>query len=228
MKSPLGIFFLLLTTTLHAGIAEGVAAYEKGDYATARIHFIPAANAGDPKGLHLLASLYYQGHGAEKDINKAITLFSAAAAKGYVGSQANLGVMYHNGEGIEKNIPRAVEYYVAAAKQGDLQSAFNLGQIYRSGDGVAVDYRKAAVFYQFAAKRGYIPAVNELGLLYAQGHGVKQDYVEAYGWIAYAAKTKDVQSTKNFDQLKQLLGPDLGKAEARAKQIEAEMPKKGG
>ncbi|MCW1926256.1 sel1 repeat family protein [Luteolibacter arcticus] len=221
MKHLLLPILAALTMNARAGLEEGISAYNKGDYDTARKEFTAAADAKDPMGMHLLASLYYQGHGVEKDLVRAVALFEAAAAKGYRASQANLGLMYQKGDGVKKDITKAISYYAAAGKQGDLQSAFNLGQIYRKGDGVEKDPAKAAAYYKFAAERGDLTAMNEYGLLFAQGEGVGVDYVEAYGWISLTAKAGNEQAAKNLAQLKQILGGKLGQADKRAAEIEA-------
>ena len=225
MKCLTSILFLAIAMNAYADLESGVTAYNKGDYDTARKEFNAAADSKDPMGLHLLASLYYQGHGVEKDLGRAVELFTEAAEKGCKGSQANLGLMYQKGDGVKRDIEKAIYYYTAAGKQGDLQSALNLGQIYRKGDGVEPDQAKATAYYKFAAERGYIPAVNEYGLLFAQGHGVELDYVEAFGWVSFAAKAGDTQATKNLAQLKGILGEKVGEAEKRAKEVEVAIKK---
>ena len=167
MKRLATIIPLSLTMYAHADLQTGIAAYNSGDYETARRELQAAADAKDPMGRHLMASLYYQGHGVDKDLSRAVALFAAAAEKGYRPSQANLGLMYQKGDGVERDMDKSIAYFAAASKQGDLQSAFLLGQIYRKGDGVQADQAKAAAYYREAAERGHVPAANEYGLLFA-------------------------------------------------------------
>ena len=197
----------------------GIAAYNKGDFDTAKREFAAAAEAKDPAGQHLLASLYYQGHGVEKNLVRAVELFEEAAKKGYAPSLHNLGLMHSKGDGVARDMKKAVYYYTEAGKKGDLPSAYQLGQLYRKGEEVGQDFVKAAAYYKFAAERGHVSAANEYGLLFAQGQGVEVNYVEAYGWISYAARDGDGQSSKNLLQLKEILGEDLGKADQRAKEV---------
>ncbi|HSJ00927.1 MAG: tetratricopeptide repeat protein [Verrucomicrobium sp.] len=214
------IVLVCFVASAYADVATGIAAYNQGDYVTARKEFTTAAVAKDPEGMHLLASLYYQGHGVEKDLERAVLFFTAAADKGYRASQANLGIMYQSGDGVTKDIEKAVAYYAAAGKQGDLQSLYNLGQIYRKGLDVRQDRTKAAEYYKVAAERGHVPSAIEYGLLHAQGQGVDLSYEEAYAWMAYAAKTGSAPAQKNLNQLKRLLNRELPKAEERARQVE--------
>ena len=79
--------------SVHADLNDGIRAYYEKDYATARKEFEAAAKAGDLAGIHLMASLYYQGFGVEKNVKEAHRLYTEAAEKGYRASQANLGLM---------------------------------------------------------------------------------------------------------------------------------------
>lgn len=204
-------------------LIEGIKAYHAGDFEAAKRVFEKSAEEEDPMGLHLLASLYYEGKGVEKDLKKAVDLFEEAAAKGFVASNANLGLIYQNGEGVEKNLPKAIEFYKTAAEKGHLQSLFNLGQIYRKGEGVTKNLEKAADYYSEAAVNGYLPAFNEFGLLFAQGQGVKRNYVEAYAWLALGAENKDEQAAKNLETVIKILGKDmLPKANDRLGEIKDE------
>lgn len=206
-----------------AGVEDGIKAYQSGDYATALKEFAVAAEAEDAMGMHLLASLYYQGHGVEKDLQRAIALFEAAAAKGYHPSNTNLGIIYHMGTGVARDTEKALGYYMAAGKQGDPQATFNLGQIFRKGDGVEKDFKRAITYYSLAAQQGYLPAVSEYGLLFARGDGVEKDYVEAYGWIALAADAGDEIAKTNLAKLEERLGDRLDLAKARAREIAEEI-----
>ena len=203
-----------MSFNVSASIDDGIAAYHSGDYTVAFKEFSASANAGDAVGKHLLASLYYQGHGVERDLNKAVSLFKEAAAVNYPPSLANLALMYSMGDGVPKDSKIASEYRQKAADAGDIQSQFNLGQAYRKGDGVSQDYKKAAHWYRKAAEAGLPQAQNEYGLLFAQGHGVSLDYIEAFAWIDMPASAGDPQSIKNRAQLLTILD-EIQKMQAR-------------
>src|SRR5690349_13961473 len=101
---------LLMSPTSHATVEEGIAAYNSGNYAVAYQHFKEAADSGSPAGKHLLASLYYQGHGVPKDLSRAVALFTEAAEAGFPPSLANLALMYSVGDGVPPNRSKALEY----------------------------------------------------------------------------------------------------------------------
>lgn len=82
MKKPLLLTLLMLPTgAAMADIASGIQAYYAGNYEAARKEFTAAATAGSAEGKHLLASLYYQGHGVPRDLPRAVALFREAAIK---------------------------------------------------------------------------------------------------------------------------------------------------
>jgi TPR repeat protein len=130
-KTTSALAVLLISLSTYASVDEGIAAYNEGNYATALEHFKEAAERGDPAGKHLLASLYYQGHGVAKDVQRAVALFTEAADAGFRPSQANLALMYSVGDGVQRDPAKAVAYGMRAAEAGDVQSQFNLGQAYR-------------------------------------------------------------------------------------------------
>ncbi|CCK76973.1 Sel1-like repeat protein [Oleispira antarctica RB-8] len=224
-------FFWNITILFFSGITmadinSGIEAYNNSNYLVAYTEFENASQSGDPFGHHLLASLYYQGQGVEKNISKAVELFERAASEGYAPSHANLGLMYHSGDGVELNSEKALFHYSEAAKTGDFQSSFNLGQIFRKGwHDVALSYEKAASYYRFGAEYGHVSSVNEYALMFAQGQGVSNDFVESYAWMQYAAERGDPSAVKNLAQLVEILENQgkLKKAMSRAAAVNAKI-----
>lgn len=92
-----------------AEVDDGILAYDKGHYAAAYKEFSSSAKRGDPAEKHLLASLYYRGHGVGKDMKKAVDLFTEAAESDHLPSLANLALMYSLGDGVQKNIKKSLE-----------------------------------------------------------------------------------------------------------------------
>lgn len=213
-----------MSLPVSASVNDGIAAYNAGNYAVALKEFSEAANQGNAVGKHLLASLYYQGHGVERDLKKAVSLFKEAAAN-YPPSLANLAVMYSIGDGVPVDQKAALQYGQRAAEAGDLQSQFNLAQAYRKGAGVPQDDEKAALWYRKAAEAGMPQAQNEYGLLFAQGQGVPLDYVQAFAWIDMPASAGDPQSVKNRAQLLTILD---AAQQQKARQLAAEYAKRYG
>ena len=163
-------FVLLLSCVLPglviaAGLDEGIAAVEQGDYAKAVEIFRPLAEAGDAEAQYNLAILYRSGHGVEKDLAQSRQWFLRAAEQGIAAAQYHLGYMYDTGEGVEQSDRYAFLWYRKAAEQGHPKAQTNLGVMYANGSGVAQDLKLAYVWFNLAAAQGYAPAFQNRQLL---------------------------------------------------------------
>ena len=78
---------------------EAVAAYERGDYATAIRRFRKAAEQGNAASQVNLGHAYAEGRGAPQDYQEALKWYRKAAEQGYVPAQVHLGTMYFEGIG---------------------------------------------------------------------------------------------------------------------------------
>ena len=65
-----------------AGFDEGVAAYERGDYATALREFRPLADQGDAAAQYNLGIMYSEGRGVQQGDAEAVRWFRKAAPVG--------------------------------------------------------------------------------------------------------------------------------------------------
>ena len=102
-----GIVALALLATLSgAPVAAGqtfdeaVAAYDRGDYATAVRGFLVHAEQGDATAQYKLGVMYNYGWGVPEDHAEAVRWFRLAAEQGYAGAQYGLGVMHADGRGV--------------------------------------------------------------------------------------------------------------------------------
>ena len=82
-----GMMLALLLTMIWvmpawAGIDEGEAAYNRGEYATALRECQPLAGEGNHKAQMLLGRMYLEGQGVPKDAEQAEFWFILAAASG--------------------------------------------------------------------------------------------------------------------------------------------------
>ena len=190
-----GIVALALLATLPgipvaAGQAfdEAVAAYGRGDYATAVRVFLVHAEQGDASAQFSLGVMYANGEGVLKDEAEAVRWYRLAAEQGHADAQFNLGVMYANGRGVLKDEAEAVRWSRLAAEQGHAGAQFNLGVMYANGEGVLKDEAKAVRWYRLAAEQGHAGAQFNLGVMYANGEGVLKDEAEAVRWYRLAAE----------------------------------------
>jgi TPR repeat protein len=148
-----------------AAFAEGLHAYDAGNYAEAYRIWLPLAQRQDPAAMRNVAQLLRRGLGVPQDLKRAMIFYKRAAGFGLAGAQANLAQMYYEGAGTKRNPREAARWFLAAARQGHVLSQFALGQMLETGDGVPLNLKAAQVFYSVAAKAGYEPAAQRLAAL---------------------------------------------------------------
>ena len=95
-----------------------MAAYERGDYATALKEFRPLAEQDHAGAQFNLGVMYDNGYGVPENDAEAAKWHRKAAEQGDVMAQYSLGGMYFRGEGVSQNYAEAVKWYSKAADQG--------------------------------------------------------------------------------------------------------------
>jgi len=170
LRRAVFFFSLLLACVLPlpspaAGLDEGIAAVEQGDYDGAFAIFRPLAEAGDAEAQYNLAILYRSGRGVAKDLDASRRWFLRAAQQGLAAAQYQLGYLYDTGEGVEQSDRYAFLWYRKAAEQGHPKAQTNLGVMYADGSGVAQDLKQAYVWFSLAAAQGFSPAFANLQVL---------------------------------------------------------------
>ena len=146
-------FTLGLTAPAWAGWDEAVAAYDRGDYATALGEMRPLAEQGHAEAQFNLGLMYDNGQGVPQDYAEAVKWYRKAAEQGHAKAQHNLGVMYDKGQGVPQDYAEAVKWYRKAAEQGVAEAQNNLGLMYSKGQGVPQDDAQAHMWYNLAASR---------------------------------------------------------------------------
>lgn len=139
----------LLAGPALAGVAEGIAAAEKREFAAARQAFEAAAAENDPQAFYHLGVLYHEGLGVEKDLAKAFKHYHRAANAGLPEAEFALGVFYHRGYAdVQKDTTKAVSLYESAAHKGSIAARYNLGMMYSTGEAVPLAYGANPDFVQ--------------------------------------------------------------------------------
>ena len=165
---------ILVTLFLGVGLAgpvaagpfeDGVAAYEKGDYATALRLFRLLADQGHAQAQSNLGVMYRTGQGVAQDYAAAVKWTRLAADQGFASAQFNLGVMYAQGQGVPQDYTAAVKWFRLAADQGVAEAQYNLGLMYAQGQGVPQDYVQAHKWLNLAAAAGDQSAVKSRDLV---------------------------------------------------------------
>lgn len=138
------LFFALHCSLAIADVAGGIAAYRRGDYATAYAEFSSAAGRDDPFSQNVLGTMYAQGQGVERDYKLAMDWFYKAQALGLPEAMTNLARLYELGLGVPKNNAAALQFYRDAARLGFQPAVLRMVEIYAKGElGVAPDLKAA-------------------------------------------------------------------------------------
>ncbi len=148
-----GGFTLGLTAPAWAGFDEAVAAYQRGDYATALREWRPLAEQGNADAQLFLGVMYDRGLGVTRDYAEAARWYRKAAEQGNAEAQHDLGVMHGEGLGVTQDYAEVARWYRKAAEQGYAEAQSNLGVMYGIGQGVPRDYVLAHMWFNLAASK---------------------------------------------------------------------------
>ena len=119
MKTVLLVLVLLWPVTVLADFSEGLAAAQRGDFATAMREFRPLAEAGDASAQYMLGAMYDFGEGVPEDDAEAVKWYRLAAEQGDASAQYKLGQMYWSGQGVPEDYVQAYAWHNLAAAQGN-------------------------------------------------------------------------------------------------------------
>ena len=103
---------------------RGKKAYSEKNYKETARYWNHGAKLDHTASINALAYLYMNGIGIEKNGEKAFSLASKAADRGFAKGQRNVGVMYEKGIYVKQNLEEAAKWYKLSADQGD-QLAIN-------------------------------------------------------------------------------------------------------
>jgi TPR repeat protein len=178
--------------TANAGLNEGLAAYDKAEYATALKELTPLAEEGNAKAQYRLGKMFNLGQGVPPDKKEAAKWFHMAAQQGLAEAQGALGYLCLVGEGVSQNSDLALEWTRKAAEQGDATAQFNLSTMYSEKFGIKKNPAESLRWLRKAADQRHVQALNALGSLYEKGQaGVKHNPVFAYMLFDVAAGKGD-------------------------------------
>ena len=201
---------------------KGLAAAQRGDFATALREWTPLAEQGDADAQLNLGLMYKKGAGVTQNYKTALKWYRLAAEQGILEAQTNLGFMYNNGQGVTKDHTVAVKWFRLAAVQGDAVAQFNLGINYFQGRGVSQDRSIAVKWFKLAAEQGDADAQFNLGLMFGEGLGVAQDSIRALMWFTISASSGNETAAKGRDMVvKQATPAQIAKAQDLARECAA-------
>ncbi len=114
-----------------ANYNQGIVAYQRGDYETAREIFQPLAEAGHVKAQLDLGHMHEVGLSVSRSHAKALSWYRKAAQLGNPEGQTRTGLMYRNGKGTAQDYVRAYMWFSLAATQGHAGAAQHRADIAR-------------------------------------------------------------------------------------------------
>ena len=118
---------------------DALAAWRRGEYATAYRLWQPLADEGDSDAQFYLGFMNEYGQGVARNGLEAIRWYRKAADQDHAFAQFRLGDLYSSGEGSPPNDTEAAQWYRLAADQCLGGAQFNLGMMYAKGQGVPQD-----------------------------------------------------------------------------------------
>lgn len=108
-----------LVVSAWADFQAGMAAYNRGDFATALREWQPLAEQGDARAQFSFGLLHENGDGVPRDYAKARQWYEKAAAQGDAKAQLYLGMQFSFGQGGPVDLVQAYMWYSLAAGNGN-------------------------------------------------------------------------------------------------------------
>ena len=136
----LACVFVISLSSLASVVSDldtGKRAYEQGDYKTALGIVAPLAGQGSADAQVLLATMYFKGHGVQKDLAEALKWYKAAANQDNAEGQFYVGSIYLMGIGVSRDPVEGLKWLERSANQGQSDSQVLLGMVYLTGNGAA-------------------------------------------------------------------------------------------
>ena len=183
----LALAIMALAVPANAGaLGDGLAAYKRGDHATALRLWRPLAEQGVAEAQNNLGLMYASGEGVPQDDAEAVKWFRLAAEQGDASGQSRLGIMYTDGKGVPQDFNEAAKWTRKAAEQGDAHAQALLAGMYALGQGVPTDIVLAYMWYNLAAAQGVEPAqrVKKLAVEFMTFDQIAEAQRMAREWLA--------------------------------------------
>ena len=167
----------------------------------------------DPEAISLLGEGYFHGNlGLQKDMQRAIELWTEAAELGSIAALYSLALSYNRGEGVQQDEAKGAEFYTKAAMQGHVDSRHNLGHY--EAQKLKLDH--AVKHYLISAKMGDGDSVEIIKTMFKEGLATKEQYAQALRGCQDAVE--EMKSPER-DEVKKRLGDSarrVGRADIRA------------
>lgn len=189
---------LLAPLAAHADVKAGVDAWTNGDYAAAVREWEGPAAKGDPDAQFNMAQAYKLGRGVPLDLERAETLYLAAAKAGHARAADNYGILLFQ----TNRQADAIPWLTASAERGEPRAMYVLGIAAYNGDFVERDWVRAYALMTRASASGLQQALTSLG---AMNEAIPIEQRQQGAALAIELE-KQAEATRS----RQLGGADLG------------------
>ena len=139
-------------------VRDGIAAWQRSDYAAAVAIWRPLAQAGDADAAFNLGQAYRLGRGVPVDLAQAQSWLEKSANAGHLDAQTTLGLLLFD----SGNRPTALRWLKQAAQRGEPRAMLVYGTALFNGDGVEADPVTAYAYVSRSAAQGLEPAKTTL------------------------------------------------------------------
>ena len=140
-----------------------------------------AAEAGQARTQYALGKIYRDGQGVEKDVQKAVELFTLAAMQGNSFAAFAFGKMYLSDDpALSRNVAAALKWITNAAEHGNQFAQYYLGKLLLKGtDDISQDTNSALRWLLASVEQGNVHAEYALAMAYLKGESVPKDSLKA-------------------------------------------------
>ena len=163
--------------------------YDSANYTDALSKCIELANKNNNYGNRIVALMYLNGYGVNKNISKANEILFNIANSGDIWSINYLAERADN----SNDYVNAIKWYEMGYNLDDLDSTFNLGMYYYKGLVVNQDFKESFSYFKKAADKDHSDSQFYIGKFYHIGNGAylgspaSKNFFEALKWYELAA-----------------------------------------
>lgn len=152
-------------------------------------HSPDESNAGQGFAQYALGKKYRDGQGVERNIQKAVELFTLAAKQGNSFAAFALGKMYlSNDASLPRDEATALNWITYASERGNQFAQCYLGKLLLKGaDGISQDTNAALRWLRASVDQGNVYAEYALAMAYLKGKIVPKDALKALELLRHAS-----------------------------------------
>ena len=197
----------------------GIAAMQRGHYATAMRAWREQANNGSAFAENNIGYLYEYGLGVRQSYVEAMAWYRKAANKNLAQAQFNIGTLYYYGYGVERNTREAVRWFRQGAQQELAEAEYMMGVAHFEGQGAMASAPIALEWFIKAAKKNHAGAQLMAANIYLNGDTGDIDAYAAHVWadLATLGGNEEASLVRDYASFK-LERSDIAKATATAQQ----------